>query len=500
MTKASIAFKRSILKFSLMLSWDLRRLSQVTLWIKGHQKALKGEPMSNKSTFATPALAAACLGFVVVSLDATVANVALEDLRLALAANLSMLEWVLNAYTVAFAGLLLSAGAVTDMVGARRCYLAGTTIFLAASVYCGLTGTAMGLICARALQGAGAAAIVTASLSLIAAGFPDRGPRSRAVAIWAMCGGSAMAAGPLIGGTLLELAGWRAIFLINVPVLLTAMHLCRLTRSEPPRKARAFNPLGQSVAIVALASLTLALVEAGQRSFTSPTVLGSLAVAAGCLAVFVVTEKRRTDPMLPPALFASARFTACCLAGFALNYGFYGMLFALSLRFRVLGFGAFETGLALLPLTLCLSGANLIGGTMVGRYGARIPILCGLSLACLGYVGLAAGIGIGGYAWLVPGMFTVGAGSAIAVTALSAEALSVVESALAGIAGGTLTTARQVGGAFGVACYGILLGGKDGVESTGGLRLAFLTATIVVLAALVLGAKALRANIEAEVC
>jgi DHA2 family methylenomycin A resistance protein-like MFS transporter len=176
------------------------------------------------------------------------------------------------------------------------------------------------------------------------------------------------------------------------------------------------------------------------------------------------------------------------------------MLFALSLRFRVLGFGAFETGLALLPLTLCLSGANLIGGTMVGRYGARIPILCGLSLACLGYVGLAAGIGIGGYAWLVPGMFTVGAGSAIAVTALSAEALSVVESALAGIAGGTLTTARQVGGAFGVACYGILLGGKDGIESTGGLQLAFLTATIVVLAALVLGAKALRANIEAEAC
>ncbi|MEZ2127653.1 MULTISPECIES: MFS transporter [unclassified Sinorhizobium] len=450
--------------------------------------------MSEKSSSAAFALAAACLGFVVVSLDGTVANVALEDFRLSFGGDLSMLEWVLNAYTIAFAGFLLSAGAVSDRLGARRSYLAGSMIFLSASVYCGTAGSASGLIFARALQGIGAAAIVTASLALIAAGFPDRQRRSRAVAIWAMCGGSAMAAGPLIGGALLELAGWRAIFLINVPVLLAALYLGNLARGDPLENGRSFDALGQCFAIVTMASFTLALIEAGQRSFASPMVLAALAVAAAGLLLFLSLEKRRVDPMLPPALFASARFTVCCLAGFALNYGFYGMLFALSLRFRSLGFGAFETGLALLPLTLCISGANLVGGAMVARYGARVPILSGLGLASLGYVELSAGMGLGSYGWLIPGMFTIGAGSAIAVTALSAEALSVVESALAGIAGGTLTTARQLGGAFGVACYGILLGGADGVRDTARLQIALLAATAVVVAALVIGAKALPAT------
>ncbi|MEF0943878.1 MFS transporter [Rhizobium sp. BR 362] len=449
--------------------------------------------MSNHSSLVTPALLAACPAFVVVSLDATIANVALEDLRLAFGGNLATLEWVLNAYTVAFAGLLLSAGAASDRLGARLCYLFGTVIFLTASVYCGMTRTAIGLISGRALQGVGAAAMVTASLALIAAGFPDRARRSRAIAIWAMCGGSAMAAGPLVGGALLDLVGWRALFLINVPVLLIALYLGWSAQGAPVQRARSFDPMGQGAAILTLASFTVALVEAGQKSFASSTVIAALVVAAGGLLLFVWIEKRRTDPMLPPALFASSRFTVCCLAGFALNFGFYGMLFALSLRFRMLGFGSFETGLALLPLTLCLSGANLLGGAMVSRYGAQVPILGGLALACLGYVALAVGMNIETYGWLVPGMFVVGAGSAIAVTALSSEALSVIETSLAGIAGGTLTTARQIGGALGVACYGIFLGGADGVASTGRMQLALLTGAAVLLTAVLLSAKTLRA-------
>ena len=451
--------------------------------------------MPDKSPTLNPAaaLAAACLGFVVVSLDGTVANVALEDFRLSLGGDLGVLEWVLNAYTVAFAGFLLSAGAVSDMLGARYCYLTGSIIFLAASIYCGAAGTAGELISARASQGVGAAAIVTASLALIAAAFPDRRQRSRAVAVWAMCGGTAMAAGPLIGGALLEVAGWRAIFLVNVPVLLGALYLGNLAHGDPVKNGRSFDLPGQCFAIVTMACFTLALVLAGQRSFTDPMVIAALAVASTGLVLFIWVENRRIDPMLPLALFAAAGFRVCCLAGFALNYGFYGMLFALSLRFRALGFGAFETGLALLPLTLCLSGANLVGGAMVGRYGARIPILCGLGLAGLGYVGLSAGMGSGGYGWLIPGMFIVGAGSAMAVTALSTEALSAVKGSLAGTAGGALTAARQLGGALGVACYALLLGGSEGVKDTTRLQIALLAAAAVVLVALIVGAKTLRA-------
>ncbi len=454
--------------------------------------------MLTKSLRASPGLAAACLGFVIVSLDATVANVALGDLRLALHANLPMLEWVLNAYTVAFAGLLLSAGTLSDLLGPRRGYLIGTALFLVASIYCGLARTATELVVGRALQGAGAAAIVSASMALIAVSFPDLKMRSKAVAVWAMCGSSAIAAGPLAGGALLELFGWRAIFLINAPVLLLAYNFGRRTEHHTAQKGRSFDLLGQALAFVSLACLTAGLVQAGQNGFDDVGVMAALAVSAISALLFIAAEKRRVDPMIPPSLFASSRFTACCVAGFAVNFGFYGMLFALSLNFRVHGLSAFQAGLALMPLTLCLSLANFLGGLVAARYGTRPAILCGLGLATIGYLGLATGVGLDGYPWIVPGMLLVGAGSAIAVTALSTEALSAADASNAGIAGGTLTTARQVGGALGVSCYGILLGGAERSIETDRLQLAFLLATAVVITALAVCSRTMGIGVASE--
>ncbi|TCR63911.1 MFS transporter [Rhizobium sp. BK376] len=447
--------------------------------------------MIRNSLLGSPALAAACLGFVIISLDATVANVALGDLRVTLNADLSSLEWILNAYTVTFAGLLLSAGALTDRLGARRGYLLGIALFLVASILCGVAQTAAELVFGRALQGAGAAAVVSASMALIAVNFPDLKMRSKAVAVWAMCGGSATAAGPLAGGSILELSGWRTIFLMNVPLLLLAYHFGRLT-VHSPQKGWSFDFLGQVLGIVALGSLTAGLVKAGQNGFGNLEVVAAFAASAISSALFIAVEKRRSEPMIPTSLFASSRFTACCVAGFAVNFGFYGLLFALSLNFRLGGLSAFQTGLALMPLTLCLSVANFVGALLIARFGARLAILCGLGVAGIGYLGLAGGVGLDGYAWTMPGMLLIGAGSAITVTALSMEALSAVDASNAGIAGATLTTARQVGGALGVSCFGILLGGVGRSVEVDRLQLAFSTATSVILVAFMLCSVALR--------
>jgi len=451
--------------------------------------------MFRKSLLHSPGLAAACLGFVVVSLDATVANVALGDLRLTMHADLSSLEWVLNAYTVTFAGLLLSAGALSDRLGARRGYLLGTAVFLVASICCGLARTAAELVVGRALQGAGAAAMVSASMALITVSFPDLKMRSKAVAVWAMCGSSAMAAGPLAGGALLELFGWRAIFLINVPVLFLAYNFSRLTRHHSAQKGRSLDLVGQALAFVALGCLTAGLVQAEQNGLDDAGVVAAFAVSAVSASLFIAAEKRRVDPMIPPSLFESSRFTACCVAGFAVNFGFYGMLFALSLKFRVDGLSAFQTGLALMPLTLCLSAANFVGGLLAARYGTRLAIQCGLGLASIGYLGVAGGLGLDGYAFIVPGMLLIGAGSAIAVTALSTDALSSADASNAGIAGGTLTTARQVGGALGVSCFGILFGGAEGSMEVDRLQVAFLVAAAIVLTALALCSRAMRTGV-----
>jgi DHA2 family methylenomycin A resistance protein-like MFS transporter len=281
------------------------------------------------------ALVATSLGFGVVQLDVSVVNVAIAPIGADLDAPVAGLQWVVNTYTLGFAALILSAGALGDRIGARRVFLCGFVLFTAASAACGLAPTLGALVAARGLQGVGAAALVPCSLSLLAHAYPQRQARARAVGRWAAGASVAVAGGPLVGGLLIASLGWRSIFFINVPIGLVAIGLTRRYTVETTRsRGRGLDVPGQVVAVVALVGLTAAVVEGGRRGFTAPLVLAAFTVAVGAGVGFVAVESRRERPMLRLRLFRSRTFSATSLIGLLVNVAFYGLIFVFSLYFQ----------------------------------------------------------------------------------------------------------------------------------------------------------------------
>jgi MFS transporter, DHA2 family, methylenomycin A resistance protein len=276
-------------------------------------------------------LAAATLGFGVIQLDVSVVNVAVKPIGVALGGDITTRQWVVDAYTLTFAALILSAGSLGDRLGARRMLLSGFVVFTVASAACGLVPSAGLLIAARAVQGSGAAALGACSLTLLNHTFPD-GKRARAVGIWATGGAGALAAGPLIGGLLIAAAGWRLIFFINLPLGVAGWWLTARFAAESPRvRERAVDLPGQLASVITLTALTGATIEGGTAGFAAPVVVGGYALALAAGVSFVVIERIRDQPMLPPRLFRSAEFAATILIGLLINVVFYGLIFALSL-------------------------------------------------------------------------------------------------------------------------------------------------------------------------
>jgi MFS transporter, DHA2 family, methylenomycin A resistance protein len=296
-------------------------------------------------------LLAICVGYFMVILDATIVNVALAAIGRDLGGGVGALQWVIDAYTVVFAGLLLSAGSLGDRVGARRVLDAGLGVFTAASLACALAPSVRVLVGARAVQGLGAALLVPSSLALLRGAYRDPAERARAVGAWGAVAGIGAASGPVLGGLLVALASWRAVFIVNVPVGLLAMRLSR--RHLPPAGERSyagFDPPGQVLGVLTLTLLTLGLIEGGSAGWGSPLSLVGLIGFGLALVAFVAVERRSREPMLPLSLFGNRTFSGASFVGLAINLGFYGQLFAMSLYFqRVRGFSALQTGLALLP-------------------------------------------------------------------------------------------------------------------------------------------------------
>jgi MFS transporter, DHA2 family, methylenomycin A resistance protein len=428
-------------------------------------------------------LIATSLGFALIILDVTVVNVALERIEASLETGVTGLQWVLNAYTLVFASLLLTAGALGDHFGAKRIFIGGFALFTVASLICGLAGSIAILIAGRIAQGAGAALCVPASLALVSASFPDAGARARAVSIWAGVGGLALAAGPVVGGVMVDRFGWPSIFFLNLPLGLLGLGLTLAYAPSGPRTPdRGLDLVGQAFAIIALAGLTFGFVESGQFGWMHPLVVAGFGVFVVAGATFLLTEARSADPMLPLSLFRASAVGAACLVGLLTNFAYYGLMFVLSLFFQAAkGYSPLATGLAFLPMTALVTIANLAAGALTARFGPRLPMVVGQALAACGYFALAGTDAGTSYSMIVGPLLAAGVGVALTVPSMTAAVLTNVEKQRTGIASGALNAARQTGGVIGVGVFGSLVAEPD--RLLGGMQLALILAG----AALVIG-------------
>jgi MFS transporter, DHA2 family, methylenomycin A resistance protein len=403
-------------------------------------------------------LLATSLGFAVVQLDVSVVNVAVKTIGTDLGGSVAGLQWVVSAYTLAFATLILSAGALGDRIGAKRVFTGGFAVFTVASAGCGLAPDLAMLIGARVAQGIGAAALASCSLSLLTHAFPGARERARAVGLWAAGASVALSAGPLVGGLLIATLGWRAIFFINAPIglagiIMTVRHAPDTTRSP----GRGVDLPGQVAAAVALLALAGAMIEGGQHGFTSPAILGCFAAALAAAAVFVAIESRRERPMLPLGLFRSRTFAAASSIGLAINIAFYGLIFVLSLYFQTTRhYSALITGLALAPATAAVLAANLLAGRIVPAAGARRVIAASAILIAASLAGLLVVGSRTAYPAITVQLVALGFGLGLLVPAMTSALLGSVHASRSGIASGTLNAARQTGSVIGIALFGSL--------------------------------------------
>jgi len=425
------------------------------------------------------ALAVALLGFFVITLDALVVNVALPAIGRNLGGGMTGLLWVVDGYTLMFAALLLFAGTLSDRIGARQAYGIGLAFFVAASAACGLAPTLGGLGAARLAQGARAAVMLAASLARSREVYSDAVQRARAIAVWAIGGAVASAAGPVVGG-FLTLLSWRAIFFTNLPVGVVALYLLfRIPRS--PHEQVPFDWAGQVAAVVGMGTLTYGLIEGGATGFGAPQALGALAVAVVALTAFLLAQARGGHPMVPLELFRSREVAISVSVGFAFMVGFYGLVFLFSLYFQELrGLSPLATGLAFMPMTALSAFVNPVSARIAERFGPRVPIATGQFLMAAGLLSLC--VAAVGAPIMLLSMLTIpiGLGAALAIPTVTALLVNSVPAERAGTASGVLNTCRQLGGALSIAVFGALIAQRETFLS--GLRISLLIAAVLLLA------------------
>ncbi|CAL9275203.1 Multidrug resistance protein Stp [Streptomyces sp. SudanB5_2050] len=428
------------------------------------------------------------LGSGMALLDSTVVNVALPRIGRDLDTDLAALQWTVNAYMVTLAGLILLGGALGDRFGRRRIFVLGVFWFAAASLLCGLAPNAGVLIAARALQGIGGALLTPGSLALIQASFhPD--DRGRAVGLWSGLGGVGAAVGPFVGGWLVDGPGWRWVFLLNVPLALLCAPVAvrHVPESSDERAHGRFDVLGAVLGAAALGLLTYALIEARTASWT--VAAGAVAGVAAAVA-FVVVERRRPDPMMPPDIFASRQFTAVNLVTLCVYAAFGGFFFLAALQFQVVvGWSALAAGTALLPTTVLMLLLSARSGDLGERIGPRLqlsvgPLLCAAGMLLM----LRVGPGASYTADVLPALLVLGLGMVTLVAPLTATVLASVDTARAGLASGINNAAARAAGLVAVAALPLLTGmGEEAYRSPEAFDAAFGPAMLICAGVLVAG-------------
>jgi DHA2 family methylenomycin A resistance protein-like MFS transporter len=400
-------------------------------------------------------------GFFMVLLDSTVLNVALPAIEHTLGGSLVSLQWTANSYTLLFASLLLTGGALADHYGARRIFCLGLVLFSGASLLCSLAANTTELISARVVQGIGAAILLPASLSLVAYLFTEPREQAKAVSIWVGIASLAVASGPLIGGMLVDTLGWRSVFLLNLPCGAIALLLTMISiAATPQNKSRSLDLPGQIFAMVTCCAFTYGLIEWGHVA--SFLIAGSFLVAVLTGGAFIVVEARAAQPMLPLPLLRRWDFSASLLIGLLYQFSFYGMLFVFALFFQnVYHFSAFTTGLAFLPATAVGSFLILfVSRHIMQRLSLSTCVIIGMLIGCIGMLVILLGIHTT-LPILLGGEVLVGLYVGFVVSPVTALVLANAPKEQSGMASALFNAARQVGGVLGVALLGTAMGSSS---------------------------------------
>ena len=404
-------------------------------------------------------LAVLCVSLLVISLDTTVLNVAMPTIVRRLGATSSQLQWTVDAYAVAFAGLLLVLGSLGDRVGRKWVFLAGLAVFAAGSAGSAFSGTPDHLVVARACMGVGAAGIMPSTLSILSNVFTADRDRARAIGIWSGTTGVGVAAGPIVGGWLLAHFWWGSVFLVNVPIAVVGIAAAAfLVPNSRNVAAKRPDPVGALLSVAGMGVLLWGIIEAPSRTWTSPLVLGAFGAAAAVLTAFVRWELRSDHPMLPLAFFRSRRFSAAIGAMGLVLFGLLGAFFLLTqwLQFS-LGYSPLQTGVRIGPIAVVLLVAAPLSSFLARIIGTKPVVFSGMALIAVGLGLLSRTTVHGAYADALPLLALIGFGTGLALAPSIESVLGSVPREEAGVGSATSDTALQLGGALGVAVLGTAL-------------------------------------------
>jgi EmrB/QacA subfamily drug resistance transporter len=410
------------------------------------------------------------MSLLIVGLDVTIVNVALPSIGHDLGASVSGLQWVVDAYTLVLASLLMLSGSTADRLGRKRTFVLGLAVFSAGSLLCSLAPSLELLVVFRMLQAIGGSMLNPVAMSIITNTFTDPRERAQAVGVWGAVVGVSMALGPVIGGLLVTSAGWQSIFWINIPVGVAAIVLTLryIPESKAPR-ARKFDPVGPVLMIVLFASLTYGIIEAPTRGWSSPLIVLVFCLAAAALAGFVYFEPRRKDPLVDLRFFRSIPFAAATVTAVAAFATLGGFLFLNTLYLQdVRGLSALHAGLDTLPMAVMTMVASPISGRIVGSRGARIPLVTAgvaLTAAC---IMLAQMEPTTPFTWLFVAYVVFGLGFGVVNAPITNAAVSGMPRAQAGVASAIASTSRQLGATLGVAVVGALVTSKVSTSASAG--------------------------------
>jgi EmrB/QacA subfamily drug resistance transporter len=401
-------------------------------------------------------LAVLCTSVIVITVDTTILNVALPTLGRTVADSTGELQWIVDAYTVVFAGLLLTCGSIGDRSGRRRALTTGLLVFAAGCLGSAAVDTAGALIAMRAITGVGAALIFPATLSIITNAFPDPTERQRAIAVWAGTGGLGVALGPLAGGLLLEHFYWGSVFLVNIPVIALALVGVWLAVPESRDPVhRRLDPIGAALSIAGLGTFVYGVIRGGSDGWLDPLTLGALGTGLALIGLFTWHEVRSPAPMLDVRIFRNPRFTGASLAVSAVYFCLFGTIFLVTQHMQVLlGYSTLAAGIRTAPFAVVLLVVANLTPRIVARFGSRAPIVAGLVVASLSQVVRAASTPHTGYDLIFAGQVLLALGMGLIIAPATASIMGSVPPSRAGVGSAMNDTTRQVGGALGVAVMG----------------------------------------------